>query len=139
MVDSRSSVRSGAILCAMVLTLLCMPIRAADGGGGLGGLGHRDRGQFIDKALERINEGIERLQTGLANHPNAPDTVRNAAGKLVNDLNALKTELTKAQAALQGKDRAALQGLRGQFKTLRETIEADRQALKSAVQAARQR
>jgi len=124
----------------LVPVLLCMPVRAeGDGnGGGAAGLGHRDWGQHIDKALERVNAAIQKVQTGLANHPNAPADVKSAAGQLLTDLNALQTELTKVQTALPGKDKTALLGLKGQFKALHQKVEADRAALKAAVQAARQ-
>lgn len=138
MTTMRLSPHLSAALCVTALLLLQSPAWAAGAGNGGGGRPQAANGQRLEQALERIGEWIQKVADGIAKHPNAPAAVKIAAEKLVADLNAAKATLAKAKAAVQAHDRNALQGVFADLKALRETLHADREALRAAIEAARQ-
>ncbi|MCY3017919.1 MAG: hypothetical protein NTW87_02655 [Planctomycetota bacterium] len=137
MTNTTVSQWSVAAICVAAL-LLTAPVWAAGAGNARQGQGRGEPGQRIDQALERISERIKDAQERLAKHPNSPEAVKTAAGKLISDLNAAKALLEKAKAAVQSHDRNSVQGVFAELKALHETIRADFETLKSAVEAARQ-
>jgi len=106
----------------MLVTLCASGAWSAEGKG---------NGKGIEKREARVAQHIKHLQARLAKHPNAPENVKAAINKLIDDLGTKKSDLEKLAADRAAKDKAAVKADREQLKKDHELCHSDREALKA--------
>jgi len=123
-----------------LLTVLALFGLVGTVGAGEGKRERRDPAQIVAKIDERIahvGERISRIEGKLAEHPDAPEAVKSAANKLVTDLGSRKAELGELKSAVQAGNKEEAKASIQTIKSQREMLQADRAALRDAIQAAR--
>lgn len=86
--------------------------------------------KLLHDRLALIDARIAGIEGRLAKHPDAPEGLKAAIGKLVADLKDRKADLQKLIADLQSKNREAVKADRAELKKGREEIKEDRRELR---------